>query len=636
MDHGIFLVQTFRCIIEKNLDENGFINDNEKIQNILKDNIFGIDINDESIDVTIFSLYLTILDYKNPRTLQGFKFPNIKNSNLFIYDFFDNKVTKILEKIQFDVIIGNPPWGSVDGKHLEYCIKNNYPNAQKEISRSFIYRVKEFCSTKTKCCLVLPSKLLYNSQKPAAEFRKVLLENTKIEKIIELSTVRNLLFKNAKAPSIILVFNIDNTDYLENEIEHICFKPNIFFEYFNIIALERNDIKFIPQIFLRDNDWAWKVLLYGTIYDVEIIKRIRKSYKTLQDIINEYKLIAKSGISAGEGKKDSRHFIGKKILDARQDMDSFFINYDNMKKFNKISIYRVATKEQFVPPYCIIKKGLDVNTYRMRAAYSEKEFLYTNGIYAIKGERKDTDILLNITGLINSSLYAYLNFMLGTSAGIEREQGFFKEIKTFPYVYSEEIKKKVKEIQKEKQLKWNFKRASNEKQLIKELDDIILEKFNLEDNNFIDYILNVQIPIIKNKKDIILKEVKINDLKKYSQVFIKYFSQIFNKENKFIKVIIYPKIVNRFSIFELVICDKKPNIDIEIKENVDYNKEIMTKFSIQKYTDMFYQIKDVVNFEENSFYIIKTNEYKNWHPAMANIDLDTIIEELLSENGGDC
>ena len=202
--------------------------------------------------------------------------------------------------------------------------------------------------------------------------------------------------------------------------------------------------------------------------------------------------------------------------------------------------------------------------------------------------------------------------------------------------YCEEIKKKVKEIQKEKQLKWNFKRASNEKQLIKELDDIILEKFNLEDNNFIDYILNVQIPIIKNKKDIILKEVKINDLKKYSQVFIKYFSQIFNKENKFIKVIIYPKIVNRFSIFELVICDKKPNIDIEIKENVDYNKEIMTKFSIQKYTDMFYQIKDVVNFEENSFYIIKTNEYKNWHPAMANIDLDTIIEELLSENGGDC
>lgn len=118
MDHGIFLVQTFRCIIENNLDENGFINDNEKIQNILKDNIFGIDINDESIDVTIFSLYLTILDYKNPRTLQGFKFPNIKNSNLFIYDFFDNKVTKILEKIQFDVIIGNPPWGSVDGKHL--------------------------------------------------------------------------------------------------------------------------------------------------------------------------------------------------------------------------------------------------------------------------------------------------------------------------------------------------------------------------------------------------------------------------------------------------------------------------------------------------------------------------------------
>ena len=74
MDHGIFLVQTFRCIIENNLDENGFINDNEKIQNILKDNIFGIDINDESIDVTIFSLYLTILDYKIQGLYKGLNF----------------------------------------------------------------------------------------------------------------------------------------------------------------------------------------------------------------------------------------------------------------------------------------------------------------------------------------------------------------------------------------------------------------------------------------------------------------------------------------------------------------------------------------------------------------------------------
>ena len=42
-------------------------------------------------------------------------------------------------------------------------------------------------------------------------------------------------------------------------------------------------------------------------------------------------------------------------------MDSFFINYDNMKEFNKTSIYRVATEKQFAPPYCIIKKGLNVS-----------------------------------------------------------------------------------------------------------------------------------------------------------------------------------------------------------------------------------------------------------------------------------
>jgi len=49
---------------------------------------------------------------------------------------------------------------------------------------------------------------------------------------------------------------------------------------------------------------------------------------------------------------------------------------------------------------------------------------------------------------------------------------------------------------------------------------------------------------------------------------------------------------------------------------------------------MFYQIRDIVYFEENSFFIIKTNEYKNWHPAIAQVDLADVIDRILSETGG--
>ena len=80
MDHGIFLEESFRKILEANLDEDGYIADNDMINNLLCNNIFGVDINREAIDVTIFSLYLTIMDYKNPKTLQNYKFPNLENN----------------------------------------------------------------------------------------------------------------------------------------------------------------------------------------------------------------------------------------------------------------------------------------------------------------------------------------------------------------------------------------------------------------------------------------------------------------------------------------------------------------------------------------------------------------------------
>lgn len=258
MVHGIFLEECFRRILEANLDKDGYIADNNKINELLSNNIFGVDINAEAIEVSIFSLYLTIMDYKNPKTLQDYKFPDLRN-NLLVSDFFDKEIDKKLSDKKFDLIIGNPPWGALQGKHVEYCKEKKLPILNKEISRSFIFKVKELCSTNTRCCLVVPSSLWYKTLSPAVETRKILLEETKIEKIIEMSAVRKLIFKNAIAPASVIIFKKDNTEYIKNNIKYISFKPNIFFELFNIIAVEKNDIKYVAQEFLLKNDWAWKI-----------------------------------------------------------------------------------------------------------------------------------------------------------------------------------------------------------------------------------------------------------------------------------------------------------------------------------------------------------------------------------------
>ena len=65
-------------------------------------------------------------------------------------------------------------------------------------------------------------------------------------------------------------------------------------------------------------------------------------------------------------------------------------------------------------------------------------------------------------------------------------------------------------------------------------------------------------------------------------------------------------------------------------------KRIANSLSISKLTNSkdstksLYIQKDIKGFEENSFYIIKPNEYKCWHKAMAWYDVAEIKEAIES------
>ena len=82
----------------------------------------------------------------------------------------------------------------------------------------------------------------------------------------------------------------------------------------------------------------------------------------------------------------------------------------------------------------------------------------------------------------------------------------------------------------------------------------------------------------------------------------------------------------------MIISDESLEKKIQFKTDINANKELLSKFMISKINDLFYQVNDIINFEENSFFIIKTNEFKNWHPAIAQMDLSEVIDEILSGN----
>ena len=618
---GVFLVKSLQRLLERNADENGFLKDRDKINALVKENIYGADYNEEAVDVTIFSLYITLFDYQDPKNLEEFRLPLLKNENIFFGDFFDEEKMRPLENIGFHFILGNPPWGNVkQEKYKKYCEDRKVIAQNGEICVAFLLKVQEFGNEETECSLVIPSKILYKGKGPSVALRKSLLINTQLEQVLEISAVRRKIFKGAIAPAAVLSFRCKKSP-LNHKVEYISLKPNKFLKSFGIIMIEPDDIKYVKQALFLINDDLWKILVYGGYWDFELLSGLRENFGNIKGIASEYKLIMKKGLQDNEGdKKDSSQLIGMKILDSDEAIDHFYLNDSAYSIFDKDRIHRPRDSEIYKAPYVLFKKGLDCVDYSIRAVYAERDFLYRETINCIKGDATDKKVLLNLCGLLNSSLFSYFNLMLGSSVGIEREQVFLDELMEYPYAYSDDLVKLVWEIQQ------TDNRETRDK-LQTEINRCVMKMYGLQDNWFVDYALVVQIPMLCGT----YRETRCDAemMKEYASILSKVWEEHFGQSEVYYAITIYPDIKGKFAALQVNLSFEKMAKDISVIANVDDNINLLTDFMIYQLNDRFYQTKNIVEFSEDSFVIVKPVQSKNWHPAMAIKDSYKILNAVL-------
>jgi len=444
---GIFLVETLRKIIEKEISCSGKKLTNDRLWELVKNNIFGIDIDEDAIEITIFSIYITLLDYKSPKEIENFKFETLKHVNLFggsEYDFFNEEAifnNKFKIDVSLDFIIGNPPWGEVKMSSYEKYITtrntifSNEDNqlsktlinddlkleiGNKEISQAFLVRVSDFAiNSDLKIALVVTGKSLYNSQSTSKNWRQYFLSNFTVTQVLELSGVNNKIvggnqiFEGAKMAPAIFFYQIakSSEEILNNIVTHITVKPNRFFNYFRTIVIEKHDVKKILQknfITKFDGyDWLWKVMLHGNVLDFYFMLRL-KNYRSIKKLMDEYNLDYKGGLKIKDGvKKNSTteisHFPFLNV-EAKREFQPYNLSpsmtwtetvkelIDKRKRTTSRNIIDSDGSVGYLPdPYyfigekLLVKKGLQAKEdFKAVAAYTDKNVSFTATICSIK------------------------------------------------------------------------------------------------------------------------------------------------------------------------------------------------------------------------------------------------------------
>ncbi len=663
MGSGIFLVQGFRRMVERELilnpspsTDNTIFGD--RIKQIAQNNLFGIDINEEAIDVACFSIYVALLDYQQPGDIDVYHFPTLRDTNFFKVHFFDLEKETLLDRIKeekVDFILGNPPWKSNNSpEHLNWLKQTKFDKivSDKQIAQSYLIRVNDFSQKNTVIALIVTSKVYYNNK--AQKFKKYFLKNNALSEIFDLSSVRHIVFENADNPGTILFFKTKPSRVNNNSevlIKYTSLKQNKFFnEFTKSLVVEKFDRKEILQKHFYDNKWLFKVALYGNTLDYVLLKKFDETTKT-STVFKASRISFSEGVFRGTPKKYFKELIDLPIL-RRVEFKNIFTNFRN--DFNRITyensfLEAGRTIDLFKGKKIILQKSISTN---VKLSIVNFDCVFDSTVYGINFHYDENRLLEIFTCLLLSDFYIYYQYLTSSSWGAYIPEIYKEEHIDFPYIEPNQTQKQtlislVDELLKpyKEHYKNSIMEYTNQPnpKILNQINEKINEIYGIKgyEKDLIDYVLNVSRYQFQDSKQHLVSDFsdadhrnKKNVLETYAKVYIQEFEKIYNES--YFKVEVYD--LNHFIAMEFTVLDGDAKSSNQIEfikgsdKNLFFNK--LSTTSIEAITsctnaesNLFIQ-KDIKGFEENSFYIIKPDEYKCWHKAMAWYDVAEFKEAI--------
>lgn len=443
---GIFLVEAFRRMVRYRISQGASPISFDDLKQILGKQIAGIEVNEEAARITAFSLYLAMLHYLDPPSInehiaRGNRLPNLianehKSSNHF-HNLHVGNAFAIDGNVvgSVDVVVGNPPWGSPgkkadqetrdrQNKMLQWCEDRQSPIGDKEPSQAFLWRATDFLKPNGRCALLVSAGVLFKHSSKTRAFRTKWMSQVCITEVFNFTNVCKFFFHGANSPFLLIHFRKSEQNAIP--VEYLSPKEIFGIKETRTVLLTKYDRAYLFRQDLTDKI-TWKVNWFGRHADMSFIRQISKNERLSVLVLKN---------SSGRGYEKCGNTYTREQIGDMNGLESFerysaWLDFLNLPS----SFYRIGCKNAYFGKKLLVLEGIQVSRGvkgRIIARYENDDFAFSRSIYGIKLISDDENQYLAVLGILWSSFARYFFFNTSANWGVWHDKILLDELYQLP------------------------------------------------------------------------------------------------------------------------------------------------------------------------------------------------------------
>lgn len=475
---GIFLVESFRRMVRHLWGEqNGKRLSRPQLRKILREQIAGVDINEEAVRVAAFSLYLAFLHYQEPREInEERRLPYLKwvpeeerkrreiqkpGAQFFDVLLHENSFEAVAGKLPAEVtqrfgpasatvVVGNPPWGyprkeDTEGRKamtaiLKWCdAKQGRPIGDKEPSQAFIHLAQALLREGGKAGLLVSSGVFFKQHQNSRDFRRVWLSSARLEHVVNFAHVRQVFFSDPQreakgiSPFVSVVFQKNLTGTLnDTRFQYWSAKRTAMIANTQCIVLNRGDMHWLSQRDCLANEKLWKIYWWGGHRDEALVRSLDR-FPCLKELPER---LPKVEILSGQGFKEANKAQSADWLEKYSELPAkAFYRYGPIDTKKLVTVPRKVERRGVEDVYhgrrLLVGRGIREGGF-ITARFETQKFCFRHSIQGVRFKGLEPWQEQVITAIYWSSLARYYYFTTTGAWGMWHDEIHMEDVEEMP------------------------------------------------------------------------------------------------------------------------------------------------------------------------------------------------------------